>query len=185
MIPNILTGIRVSLVLPILLLIGAGRTGAAAAVFAAAILTDMLDGLAARRFNMASTFGAMFDLCADRAIMTPTLIFCAARGTLGGARGIFPLAPWSYVALIVFADVTVIAGVLMYARIRKRDPGVAFPSPPYIVKATYPAQASVVFAALAGLSGVAVTALMFLAAALTIVSFAVYLKKGGFVFKGE
>lgn len=185
MIPNILTGIRVVMIAPIIYFIRTGSLKTAAVLFVLAVLTDTLDGRIARRFKMESVFGAMFDLIADRVIMTPSLIFLSIYGVLTGARAYFPLAPWSYVALIVFADMTVIAGILMYARMYRKNPEVKFPSPPVIVKATYPVQASVVFLALIKAPTVAVAACMYAAVALTIISFAVYMKKGGFVFKGE
>lgn len=185
LIPNLLTGLRVVMIVPILALAAAGpeKRIAAAAVFLAAIATDMLDGFAARKLNQRSDFGAMFDLAADRVIMTPSLLFLGFTGALSGARGLFPLAPDSYVWFIVFSDFTTLAGLYMFTRARRKNPALELPGPPVVAKAAYPVQASVVFCALAGFSGPIIATAMYAAAILTVAAFVVYMKKGGFVFK--
>ncbi len=66
---NLLTGLRVVLMAPLLWCLVTGEAWLALVLFLIAGLTDVLDGYVARRLNQASRFGAFFDLLADR-IMT-------------------------------------------------------------------------------------------------------------------
>ncbi len=185
MIPNLLTATRILLVAPILVCISRGGDrflSVAAGLFAVAVFTDFLDGQAARRLNQESTFGALFDLAADRLLMTPTLLMTAFAGLFAGTERFLPASPIPYVAIVVFADLTTVTGIYSFVRLRRADPDVPFPSPPLIAKATYPAQGAVVFVALLSMATGLVAALMYLAAAMTAVAFVVYLRKGGYVF---
>ena len=184
MIPNILTGFRILLVIPILAVIGKDprATLPAAMLFLVAVLTDFLDGQAARRLNQQSTFGAMFDLTADRLVMTPTLIMIYAHGLLNGARDTFPGPPLLYVILIVGADITTLIGIYMYIRLHRSKPEVQFPSPTLIVKSAYPVQASVVFFTLLQLKGSLIGMMMCLSVVFTLAAIVSYTRKGGFIF---
>lgn len=185
MIPNIITGFRIALILPILAIIGKSerdRLQVAAVLFLLAIVTDMLDGQAARRLGQKSTFGAMFDLFADRLLMTPTLLWIYGRGLLDSTKPFFIPGPFIYMLLIVIADATVLVGVYMFLKLRKKQPDVEFPTPTIIVKATYPIQAAVVFFALLDRKPVVTASFMWIAAIFTIMAFVSYMKKGGFVF---
>lgn len=187
MIPNILTGFRILMLFPILTCVAKGGNDpkmfrVAAILFLIAAATDMLDGLAARRLNQASVFGSMFDLTADRLLMTPTLLLMAARGAFTHVE--FLGSPKLYLILIVFADLTVLAGVYMFAKLYKKDPSVEVPTPPPIAKAAYPVQASVVFFALLITDRPdIISVLMYFSAAITIAAFVVYMSKGSYVFK--
>ena len=187
MIPNLLTASRVLLVIPILAFISRGGQRSltiAGALFAIAVFTDFLDGQAARRLNQESTFGALFDLFADRLLMTPTLLMTALTGLFAGTARFLPGSPIPYVVIVVAADLTTLAGIYSFVRLRRNDPDVPFPSPPLVAKATYPAQGAVVLVALLSIGTGLLVALMYLAAAMTVVAFVVYLRKGGYVFTG-
>ncbi len=185
MVPNLLTASRVLLTAPILVCIARGGErflAIAAGLFVVAIFTDFLDGLAARRLKQESTFGALFDLFADRLLMTPTLLMVALTGLFAGTARILPGSPIPYVAIVVFADLSTLAGIYSFVRLRRSDPDVPFPSPPMVAKATYPAQGAVVFVALLSLGASVLAALMVVAAAMTLVAYVVYMRKGGYVF---
>lgn len=74
----------------------AGQPAAAAAVFAAAAVTDWADGYLARRLGATSAFGAFLDPVADK-LMVCTAFVCLAAG-VGG---------WGRPAVIAAAAVTV------------------------------------------------------------------------------
>jgi len=184
-IPNLLTATRILLVAPILVCISRGgerSLGIAAMLFGIAVLTDFLDGQAARRLQQESTFGALFDLFADRLLMTPTLLLTALTGLFAGTARFLPGSPISYVLIVVAADLTTLAGIYSFVRLRRAEPEVPFPSPPMVAKATYPAQGAVVIAALLSLGTGMLVSLMVLAAGMTVVAFVVYMRKGGYVF---
>jgi CDP-diacylglycerol--glycerol-3-phosphate 3-phosphatidyltransferase len=80
-IPNLLTALRLVLLLPIMGLLsrggGAGMHWLAFGLFLLAAATDLLDGWAARRLGCASNIGAFFDPLADKIFVNVLLIFLA------------------------------------------------------------------------------------------------------------
>jgi CDP-diacylglycerol--glycerol-3-phosphate 3-phosphatidyltransferase len=76
-IANVLTAVRLAAVIPFaILLASAGHdpSWAAAAVFAAASLTDFLDGYLARHTDQPSRFGRIADPLADRLLINMALV---------------------------------------------------------------------------------------------------------------
>ncbi len=75
--PNLLTVIRILLV-PVLVVALLDKTGGgdllAAVVFAAASLTDAIDGYLARHRNSITTFGKLMDPIADKLLIVAALI---------------------------------------------------------------------------------------------------------------
>ena len=190
MIPNIITSVRILLAIPIIFLLYRGNAcdfPIAGVLILIATISDGLDGFAARRLNMASLFGAMYDLTADRCIMTPSLLLLAIRGRFVAASGFMPFCPWPYAAIVVIADVTTLIGIAAYLIQRKSKPNLEFPKPPFIVKITYswqilPVLVAAFLSPTGWLPGWLMAALMYNAVIFTLISFAVYMKKGGFVF---
>lgn len=72
--PNLLTLGRIVAVVPLVACIEAGWWAAAFAIFAAAALTDFLDGWIARRWHLTSEFGRFLDPLADKLIVAATVI---------------------------------------------------------------------------------------------------------------
>ena len=62
--------------------------GMALLIFVAAVLTDLLDGLVARRFGQASSLGGVLDHATDAAFVT------AGTGALGCAGEVPQILPW-------------------------------------------------------------------------------------------
>jgi phosphatidylglycerophosphate synthase len=187
MIPNILTGIRVVLVAPLLWCVAKGGPDmmkAAAIIFLVAGFTDFLDGQAARRLKQTSMFGSMFDLVADRLLMSPTLIFMLILGVFEGTKQYFLLGPTVYVVMVVFVDMNVFVGIYLFLRLRKVEPDVEFPTPTPLAKANFPFQISVVFfALLMGKERPLVASIFMWATMLTTpLAYITYMKKGSFVF---
>src|ERR1043166_6995513 len=71
---NQLTILRIIFVPVFLICLTEGQWGWALAVFVAAGLTDMFDGLIARRFGQKASIGAVLDPIADKLLMTTSVI---------------------------------------------------------------------------------------------------------------
>ncbi|HEX2513102.1 MAG TPA: CDP-alcohol phosphatidyltransferase family protein [Chloroflexota bacterium] len=102
-----LTLARIGAIPVVLLLLALPHPAApagAAAVFAAAALTDALDGPLARRARQVGPLGAALDLTADKLLVTIVLIDLATR----------QLAP-AWVAMVVVARELIVSGVRAYA----------------------------------------------------------------------
>src|ERR1700733_12431778 len=90
--PNVLTLSRIAAI-PLLIALAAlrlpGCAFAACLVFAAAGITDWLDGRVARSRRQFSDFGRMLDPIADKLLVGATLLMLAGSGRLG-AWGLYP-----------------------------------------------------------------------------------------------
>ena len=109
-VPNVLTMIRLLLV-PVFVVVyfrtAAEPKYAALAVFAAASLTDMLDGFLARKLNQITDFGKLFDPLADK-LMVLTAMVCQAL------TGVFP---WIAVIVVACKELfMVLGGLLLLSR---------------------------------------------------------------------
>lgn len=80
--PNKLTLIRVIMIPLCLLCWALGVNWLAAVIFAAAALTDFLDGYIARKNNIVTTFGKFADPVADKILVLTSMIFLCADGIL-------------------------------------------------------------------------------------------------------
>ena len=81
--PNLLTAARMAAIVPIaglLLWPSADARLAALAVFAAAGLSDLLDGWLARRLNAESALGRMLDPVADKILTVGVIVLLVATG---------------------------------------------------------------------------------------------------------
>lgn len=79
-IPNGLTLLRLIMGGISLWLIARHRLGSAMALFTVAWALDAVDGLIARRFNQATSFGFIFDKVVDRTLLIATVIFLMRGG---------------------------------------------------------------------------------------------------------
>lgn len=80
--PNILSVIRLLLVLPVGLFLVEGRFEAALALFLFAALSDLVDGWLARRFAWESSLGRVLDPTADKLLLLVSLIALSLVGVL-------------------------------------------------------------------------------------------------------
>ena len=107
---NALTLLRL-LLLPVVIVLVlhsvTGASGAAAAVFLVAALTDFLDGQVARRTGTVTEAGKLFDPFVDRVFISGTIIALVIAGRL----------PLAGVALVVARDIILILG---YKSLRSR-----------------------------------------------------------------
>jgi cardiolipin synthase len=103
-IPNVITLVRLALVPVTGWLLWSGVYGPALLVFLSAAISDFLDGVIARRFDLRSRFGAALDPVADKLNMFVATVLLAWQGLL-------PL--WLAVA-IVLRDVVIVTGAVAY-----------------------------------------------------------------------
>ncbi|MBR6186051.1 MAG: CDP-diacylglycerol--glycerol-3-phosphate 3-phosphatidyltransferase [Clostridia bacterium] len=80
--PNKLTIARILLIPVCLFLWAQGWAVPAAAVFAAAAVTDFLDGYIARKKNLVTVFGKFADPVADKILVLTAMVFLCADGRL-------------------------------------------------------------------------------------------------------
>ncbi len=119
---DLLTALRLLLAPAAGLAIVAQLWAMAAALIAAAIVSDLLDGIVARRFNRSSAHGRLFDHGTDCVFVTCTLFGLAAVGKLNWLLPtLVPLAFLQYVL-----DSRVLAGETLRTNALGRANGVAF-----------------------------------------------------------
>ncbi|MDD6483791.1 MAG: CDP-diacylglycerol--glycerol-3-phosphate 3-phosphatidyltransferase [Clostridiales bacterium] len=105
--PNKLTLLRVILVpvfMVLLLIDSFGAQLGALAVFAAASLTDMLDGKIARKYNLITTFGKFMDPLADKMLTTAAFVIFLQKGIMD-----------SWALMIILAREFMVSGVRLVA----------------------------------------------------------------------
>ena len=90
--PNKLTLLRMALVPVYLVLLACGWDLLALIVFAAASLTDMLDGRIARSRHLVTNFGKFMDPIADKLLTHTAFIMLCAMGRLNGVACIIFIA---------------------------------------------------------------------------------------------
>lgn len=101
--PNALTIARFALIPVFVVLVlraDAGHSYAAAFVFAAAAITDQVDGFLARRWHVESEFGKYADPLADRLMIDAAIVLLWFEGRL----------PWVALAIVVARDVVLVGG---------------------------------------------------------------------------
>jgi cardiolipin synthase len=108
---NMLTILRVLLILPFLYFVYAGRFGMALAVFFVASVTDYADGYIARNFNQKTRLGQKLDPLADKLLTTASFVVMALPH-----EGIEPLPVW-LAAAVISRDLLILIGSLIVYRV--------------------------------------------------------------------
>ncbi|HEX2486642.1 MAG TPA: CDP-alcohol phosphatidyltransferase family protein [Myxococcota bacterium] len=119
---NALTGLRFAAALPLACAIAAGHPGLAAALFALAVGTDLLDGRVARRFGEASPLGGLLDHAADATTAVCGLAALAWQGAVPVALPALVAAAFAQYAL----DSGALAGRRLRASALGRANGIAY-----------------------------------------------------------
>ena len=110
-IPNVLTMIRIVLI-PVFVAVFFSTPKeqdriAALIIFAAASITDMFDGMLARKLNQVTDFGKLFDPLADK-VMVITALICQA------VYGVFP---WIAIIIVAVKElIMLLGGLFMLSR---------------------------------------------------------------------
>lgn len=103
-IPNIISVIRLITVIPVVYLLMVQEFGWALVLFAAAGISDGLDGFLAKHYGWQSRLGGLLDPLADK-----TLLVCCFL--VLGAQDLIPL--WLVLA-VIFRDLVIVSGALLY-----------------------------------------------------------------------
>jgi cardiolipin synthase len=111
-IPNILTILRLAAVPVFIFYMKSGKTFEALVIFLAAEITDVLDGVIARRYDLITTFGKVADPFADK------LMQLAALFMLADSRMISRTIPWLVLTLDLFM---IISGIYVIKKKKKVD----------------------------------------------------------------
>jgi len=101
--PNFLSLLRLAAAPLTAWLILAGHDTAAFLLFAAAGLSDGLDGFIARHWRLTSRFGAWLDPAADKLLMLLCFLALLQVG----------VTPWWLVALVILRDLCIVAGAVL------------------------------------------------------------------------
>lgn len=105
--PNALTMIRMLLIPVYWFVFMAGHTGWGLAIFAAASITDLLDGHIARKYQLITDFGKLMDPLADKLMVLSVMLSLAIRG----------MAPWAALLIILCKEaIMVLGGLLLYKK---------------------------------------------------------------------
>lgn len=102
--PNLITMIRIVLVVPIAWYIHDGSYTRATSLFIIAGISDGLDGLLARRFDWHSRFGAIADPIADKLLLSVSFVLLAYVGQL----------PIWLAGIVIGRDLIIFGGATLY-----------------------------------------------------------------------
>lgn len=102
--PNIISGLRMLLVIPIVWSLQEEQYATALLLFFVAGMSDALDGFLAKRFGWTSRLGSILDPLADKALLVSCYLVLGWQGWL-------PL--WLVIAVLV-RDLVIVLGALAY-----------------------------------------------------------------------
>lgn len=103
-IPNIISILRIGLVLPVVAALMHGQFTLALLLYTVAGASDALDGYIAKRYHYTSRLGSILDPLADKLLLVSTYLVLAWLGLL----------PVWLVAAVVARDIFILAGALSY-----------------------------------------------------------------------
>jgi cardiolipin synthase len=136
--PNLLTGARMLLVLPLVWTLHRGAYDAALGIALVAGITDALDGALAKHFGWQTPLGALLDPVADKLLLLASFVGLWLAGA----------APGWLVALVVGRDLVIVGGAIAYHTLVGPVEG----QPTLLSKTTTVAQIALVLALLVGLA---------------------------------
>lgn len=102
--PNLISALRLVLVLPTVWALLSGQYGLALALFLVAAASDGVDGFLAKRFGWHSQLGAVLDPVADKTLMAACYLALAWLGAL----------PLWLLIVVLGRDLVIVAGALAY-----------------------------------------------------------------------
>ncbi len=168
--PNVITGVRMALVVPLVWSLHQGRYGLALGLALVAGASDAIDGWLARQFGWRTPLGSLLDPIADKLLLVGSFLGLWLVGA----------APTWLTALVIGRDVIIVAGAIAYHNLIGPLQG----RPTLISKATTVAQIALVLAwlvdlALPPLPALAVQGLLWVVGLLTAASGIDYVVRWG------
>lgn len=177
-VPNVLTTMRVIMIIPFVIVLLGGNAGwfgdgmfipsmVALGIFVVACITDFLDGRIARKYHLVTNFGKFMDPLADKVLVSSGLICMVAMERIP-----------AWVVIIILAREFIISGFRLVAS----DAGIVIAAS-YWGKFKTTFQMILVVMAIVDLSAwvpyynIAVTVVMYIALALTVISLIDYIWK--------
>jgi cardiolipin synthase len=103
-VPNAITLLRFALIPPLVLQMLERDYGTALVLFVVSALSDLADGLVARRWNLRTRFGAIADPLADKVTMLTVTLVLALQDWV----------PWWFALAVVMRDVVIVSGAIAY-----------------------------------------------------------------------
>ena len=184
-VPNAITLLRIVLAVVIAWLLfrhSENGTIAAGILLIIGSLTDMLDGLAARRLGQSTLFGSLFDMTADQIMFMPSLLLAVRAGLFEKAANFMPLNPYLYAGPALLGGVFMLSGIGTYLW-KRRTRSFDFPTPTKVAKYNFIFWLSPLIIAILGIGpGWFLAALMYLSIISTVATFYSYLRKASYVF---
>ena len=101
-IPNIISALRILLVIPVVMLLLERQYGAALILFAIAGISDGVDGFLAKHFGWQSRLGSILDPLADKLLLVCSFLSLAWLG----------LIPLALVVAVMLRDVIIVLGAI-------------------------------------------------------------------------
>lgn len=102
--PNVISALRLIAVIPVVWLLLSHQFGWALVLFAAAGISDGVDGFLAKHYGWQSRLGGILDPLANKALLVSCFLVL-------GSIGLIPV--WLVLA-VVFRDLVIVAGALLY-----------------------------------------------------------------------
>lgn len=103
--PNLITGLRILLVGPLVWLMAAGEFAWALGIAVIAGASDGLDGFLAKRYNWKSRLGGILDPVADKLMLVLSFL----------ALGVAGLLPMWLVVLVLLRDAIIVIGAIIFS----------------------------------------------------------------------
>lgn len=104
LLPNIITSIRLVLLVPLSFYLSAGRYEIAVYIFFIAGFSDALDGFLAKKFGWVSRFGSILDPIADKALLVVTMAILTLNGEID----------WVLFICVAIRDIYIVLGAYVY-----------------------------------------------------------------------
>ncbi|WP_444994250.1 CDP-alcohol phosphatidyltransferase family protein [Aliikangiella sp. IMCC44359] len=102
--PNLITLMRVVLLVPLTLFLLSEQYFIALVLFVVAGFSDALDGFLAKQFSWVSRFGAILDPLADKALLVITITILAYNQKLS----------WTLLSIVLIRDIYIVAGAYYF-----------------------------------------------------------------------